>query len=117
MRSFVSALMMLMIMSVSASGAVLRSIEGGVSVNVGQGYSRIATPRNLEPGNRVRTSANGSAELVYPNGCIFKISPNQRVRVLEAVSCGDDGIVYLVGGAALVGGIAAIAIANNPASP
>ena len=119
MRTLFIASVVLALTSLAASGAVLRSVEGGVSVDTGNGFTRIATTRELNPGHSIRTTANGSAELVYPNGCVFQISPSQVVTVQENVTCDDDGIIYIVGGAAIVGGIAAIVISNDddPASP
>lgn len=119
MRTLLIASIALVLSSFAASSAVLRSIEGGVEINVDNGFTRVATTQELAPGRLVRTAANGSAELVYPNGCVFQISANQTVRVQDNVTCDDNGVIWIVGGAALIGGVAAVVIANDddPASP
>jgi hypothetical protein len=97
MRIFLFASMILVITSISASAAVLRSIEGGVSVKMDSGYSLAVTPQVLTAGSSVQTAANGSAELVYPNGCIQKIGKNQTVRVLKVATCANQNAPSGVG--------------------
>ena len=139
MRTILVASLLVAVTSMAASGAALRSVEGGVSVNTGNGYTHAATSQNVTVGSRIQTALNGSAEIVYPNGCIRRISPNQTVTVQRTVNCNNwassisynshedaaddsrNNLLYVLGGAAIVGGAAAIIIpnsgSNSPASP
>lgn len=113
--------------SLPSSAAFLRAIEGGpVAVDSGSGYVRTTSPRNLQPGDRVRASATGQAEIVYDNGCIQPIGPNQTAQVSAQPTCTADAdfnnAAVVVGGVALVaGGIAIVASSqggdDSPASP
>lgn len=140
MRMLILVSVVLAMSSASATAVVLRNVEGGVSLNRGSGYSRTATPTVVKFGDRIKTSANGSAELVYDNGCIYQIAPNQRIRVGEeewgSPSLGSlkdspnqkiqtcDAVAPALAGAIVpsafilgaVGGIVAI-VNQNPTSP
>lgn len=122
MRAFFIVLILTIATSFSASAALLRAVEGGVLVNTGNGYSRTAYAITVEAGQGVRTTANGSAEIVYDNGCIFAIKPNQTIIVKTAPSCevatGTIGSTTLlvVGGVAVAGGAAALVLLR-PSSP
>ena len=121
MRSIVLASVILVFTAQFASAAVLRAVQGGVLVVKSNGSSAKAKgTRNVSPGDRVLTSGNGSAELVYPNGCIYQIPAGQDVRVRQDAKCNDDSMLVVLGGAAVVAGGAAIIIASDddkPASP
>jgi hypothetical protein len=117
----------------SAQAAMLTNIQGAVAVNAGAGYQPVAGPAPVGPGERIRTS-DGSADIVYENGCTVHVAPNQVVLVSSAApECSggglkDGGIVesgipteYLVAGAVVVGGGVAAGILlseeHHPVSP
>ncbi len=114
----------------SAQAAMLTNVEGAVSINRGPGDQPGAAGVELNPGDRVK-AGEGSADIVYANGCSTRVAPNHVMVVLAAPpSCAGgglkDGIVageepstLLIGGLIVAGGAgAAIALANShPASP
>ncbi len=78
----------------------------------------------VNPGDRIRIGEGGSAEIVYDNGCV-QVVPASSVRVIPtSIECqppATDGgaantALLVLGGAAVVGGVVALAL-DNPASP
>jgi hypothetical protein len=114
----------------NAEAALLTNIQGFVTLNHGDGFQPAMPQAVILPGDRVRTG-QGSADLVYDNGCVVKIGPGQMVAVLNtAPVCSDGGSkdggtgistgTLLVGGLLVGGGIAAGVIylmPKHPASP
>lgn len=60
----------------SAQAAVLSSPDGAVSVNSGNGFKPASIGSSLAPGDRVRTD-EGSANILYNNGCTTTVGPQQ----------------------------------------
>jgi len=121
----------------SAQAALLTNVSGDVFVNRGQGFVAIAAPTTLEEGDRVRTSAGGSAQVVYNENCAVSLSAGQAfvVRNPSAICnqpasnnaannpfAGGNAPVLIIGGLAVAGGIGlAVALGGDdddkPASP
>ncbi len=139
LRTFISAAVIATLVATSAQAeVVLANFEGAVSINRGDGFMPAAIGSALAPGDRVRT-ANGSADIVYENGCSAKVGPHQVAVVLsDAPPCTKvgglkDGVAVvpvessvdpLIVGGVLAGagaGLAALIASNsnsgNPLSP
>jgi len=123
-RTLISAAVVSALLATSAQAAVLANVDGAVSVNDGGGFQPATEGAVLAAGERIRTG-NGSAEIVYDNGCSMKVGPQQAVAVLSSPPpCNGaslkDGLVaapaetsapVLLGGLIVVGGAIGLAVA------
>ncbi len=117
----------------SAQAATLTNVEGAVSINQGFGEQQGVTGVALNPGDRVKVG-EGSADIIYVNGCSTRVGPNQTAAVLSnPPSCTGggglkDGIVVeeapatgslVIGGLIIAGsaGVAAAIATGNNSSP
>ena len=132
-RPLISAAMIAALVTTSAQAAVLSNLDGVVSVNHGNGFQPASIGSSLAPGDRVRTG-EGSASILYDNGCATTVGPKQVAMVYsEAPVCNvggykdgpsvvaapEPGVSPLLIGGVLAGtavGIA-IAISNNNKTP
>ena len=116
----------------SAEAALLATVVGAVAVDHGDGFRPALAGSALAPGDRVRT-ADGSADILYDNGCSVRVEQHQVQVVLSATPQCDGagqkdvrsdtistGTLFIVGGLAAGGGVA-LALINTgkqaPASP
>jgi hypothetical protein len=101
----------------AAQAATVSPIEGTTSLNSGGGFKRITRETTAGPQDRVMTGANGSARIVYDNGCVVTLSNNQSVAVGDAPDCRtawpEDHRLLAIGAVAAAGAGIAIAIAND----
>jgi hypothetical protein len=103
------------IVSSGVQAATLGAIQGNVLVNRGGGYKTVKGATNLTPGDIVMAQAGGSAQIVYPDGCVVPVEVGAVVTVGEASPClrlgwrelPDVPREFLIG----VGGVGAIAAA------
>jgi len=56
-------------------------------VNKGTNYTAAQAGMQLERGNRILTPADGSAQLVYKNGCVLRLGPNRSLTVKNQEQC------------------------------
>ena len=127
-RALISAVAMAALLASNAQAAMLANINGAVTVNQGNGFVPASIGSSLAPGDRVRTG-EGTANIVYENGCSAGIGPHQVVAVL-AVPPPCNGVMLrdgpamapaefpwapvLLGGAAVGGAVAlAVMLTNN----
>ena len=75
-RPLISAAMIAALVTTSAQAAVLSNLDGVVSVNRGNGFQPASIGSSLAPGDRVRTG-EGSANILYDNGCATAVGPKQ----------------------------------------
>jgi hypothetical protein len=131
-RTLISSLVIAALTGTGAEAAVLANVHGSVIVNRGDGFQPAQTGAQIVPGDRVRVN-EGSAEILYDNGCAVKIGAGQMVAVLytgpacKAASSSSPSstggtstmtYVYVGGGLLLAGGIGAgAALLLEPASP
>ena len=123
-RAFISAVVIAALFATNAEAAVLANVEGAVSVNYGSGFQPAPPGSPLSPGDRVRTG-NGSADIVYDNGCSVRLGPQQAVVVFSAPPpCNGGGLKdgvavepagpsapLILGGLVVVGGAVGLAVA------
>lgn len=89
-RIYASALIIAAIFATNAAAAVLVNVEGTVSVNRGgglqpvwgNGFQPASSGTALSSGDRVRADANGSAHVLYENGCSTRVAPSEIAVVL-----------------------------------
>ena len=114
--------------SVAAEAATVDNVAGIVSLNKGSGYQRVGSGAMAAPGDIVMTSANGSAQIIYSNGCVEDVGPNSVVAVSEGPACvtgagiGGSQVVGALATVGIVGAVIAGAVSNDgggnpPASP
>jgi hypothetical protein len=107
-----------------AEGAVLTNVQGAVAASNGSGFVRVSEGAQLGPGALVRTT-DGTARIMYENGCAVRVGPRQQVPVLDVPpSCqkgafdfspvlGDLSSGEILTGLAVVAGLLAIVIAAS----
>jgi hypothetical protein len=107
-----------------AEGAVLTNVQGAVAASNGSGFVRVSEGAQLAPGALVRTT-DGTANIVYENGCAVRVGPRQQVSVLDPPpSCqtgafdfspvlGDLSTGEILTDLAVVAGLLAIIIAAS----
>ena len=92
LHAAISAAMIVALTTVNAQAITLANVEGAVSVNRGYGFKPASVGSALAPGDRVRVG-DGSADIVYENGCATHILPQQVAVVLSAPpACGVGGL-------------------------
>jgi hypothetical protein len=124
-RKTISIALIASLAATGAQAALLTNVQGVVTVDHGYGYAPAGTGSVVAPGERVR-AGEGSADVVYDNGCIVKVDPGRTMVVLSpppachVASEIATSPAYLVGGAVAIGGGVAAAILlsqSKPASP
>ena len=134
-RPLISAAVIVGLVTTSAQATVVSSLDGVVSVNRGDGFRPASIGLPLEPGDRIRTG-EGSANILYDNGCATKVGPQEVAIVYsEPPVCNGgglkDGVVMappvepeagvepLIAGGLLAGAAAglAVALASSNNSP
>src|SRR5271166_2615052 len=91
-RPLISAAVIVGLVATSAQATVLSSLDGAVSVNRGNGFTPASIGSPLAPGDRVRTG-EGSANILYDNGCATKIGPQEVAIVYsEPPLCNGGGL-------------------------
>ena len=107
--------------------ATVQAARGQVLVNTGTGYRPVRSGTSVNPGAIVVVGAGGSAQVVYPDGCVVPVGAggNPVHSVLQVSPCqggGADYTYYLVPGLAVAGVTTAIIVLSqddddNPVSP
>ena len=122
-RALISGALAAALLTANVQAAVLGNVAGPVLVNHGDGFLPASAGSSLVLGDRVRVD-NGSADIVYENGCSTRVGPQQVSVVLASPPpCGGglkDGVVQetaepsvapLIIGGLLVGGAVGLAVA------
>ena len=94
--------------NVPADAATLNPIGGTVFTRTGgQGFQRVTSSIEVQPGDTVMVAMDGSARIVLPDGTVITVAPGQVVTVPQssgtALVDGIDPSYALLGGAAAVG--------------
>ena len=117
-RLGLSTFLLAAVLSLPALAASVDSIQGKVSINRGSGFKPLNGSTEANAGDQVMASPGGSANIVYPDGCVVKVDPGTVVTVQEPSPCkagGDHPARPYIIGAAIVGGAVGIAVvvSNN----
>lgn len=83
LRTIVCILALTALLITQAEGAVLAGVEGAVSIARGGSIIQASEGAALAPGESVRTQ-EGTARIVYENGCAVQVGPRQTVAVAYA---------------------------------
>ena len=68
-----------------AFAATVRATGGQVLINRGEGYKMVAGTVPGGPGDTIVANPGGSAQIVYPDGCVIEVLPGS-VAVINAQS-------------------------------
>jgi hypothetical protein len=133
-RKLIASVVIASLIATGAEAAVLANVQGSVIVNRGDGFQPAQGGASIAPGDRVRV-VQGSAEILYENGCVVRVGSGQMVAVLHtppnckagsSVSSGGNSgdsatmtYVYIGGGLLVAGGIGAgaLLLVQKAASP
>ncbi len=112
--------------------ATLTDANGGVMVNVGDGFKPGVNLQDLPVGTRVMAPANSTAKVIYNDGCMANVEPGRVYVVVAQPTCAianstpgtspagpgaaPTGSEFALGGVALVGVGAAVLIASKKSS-
>ena len=106
-------------------------VKGDVSVKQGEGFRKIAGATEVYPGDKVMTSPDGKAKIIYPNGCVVPVGPGGIASVGECKEPMTAGlepvdekalvpppvafpwVPVVVGGLIIAGGICAVTCGDN----
>jgi hypothetical protein len=86
------------VLAACAARRVVRNIRSGRSRERCQsrrGYETVRGATNLNPGDTVMVQAGGSAQIVYPDGCVVPVEVGAVVAVGEASPCVNLGWLEL----------------------
>ena len=81
LRKSISIALIASLAATGAQAALLTNVQGAVTVDRGYGYAPAGSGSVIAPGDRVR-AGEGSADIVYENGCTVKVDPGHTVIVL-----------------------------------
>ena len=109
--------------------ATLVPSAGRVSVNSGAGFRVVTSAVSVKPGDRVMVGQGGQASIQYGQGCSASVKRGSAIAVSPGIPCNVPDVtttsavdatvdvsvlVPLVGGGALIGGIAgAVALGGS----
>ncbi|MGI9405294.1 MAG: hypothetical protein ACR2O4_02890 [Hyphomicrobiaceae bacterium] len=128
---------------VPAAAAVVKPISGDVFVNTGQGFKVVKTAKKFPAGTQVTLPVGAKAAIDYGANCVVPLTPGAVLSIAPNPPCSQsanlpeddsqvaglrdelapppqDPTIYIIGGLAAAGGIAAVILSNNdsrPASP
>lgn len=89
-----SIILATLVAAVPAGAATLKSINGDVLINAGNGFVRATAGQEVRPGDRVMVGVRGgSAAIAYDQGCLENVQTGQVVTVKPFSPCGgaDSG--------------------------
>lgn len=118
MRILLVGALALGVMASSAIGATLQPMQGRIELN----SQSVKGPRTVKAGDIVTAGADGSATIVYADGCTLTVNPGTTVRVPAQSPCNLGAADFLVGGAVVAAGVGGAIILSQddddkPASP
>jgi hypothetical protein len=69
--------------SLPATAATVKVLQGQVSVNQGQGYKQVAAASAVSTGDQVMAAPGSRAKILYSDGCAVDVYPGAVVTVPE----------------------------------
>jgi hypothetical protein len=110
-------------MASQALAATVNATSGQVLINRGEGYKMVAGSTQANAGDTIVVNPGGSAQIVYPDGCVIDVSPGSVAAVAAQSPCGgggsssstetaatngvSNGTLFAIGALAVGGGVAA----------
>jgi hypothetical protein len=74
-------------LSLPSLAATVEPVEGQVSINRGNGFQRVAGAVQANVGDSVMASPNGSARIVYSDGCSVPVVPQGVITITAESPC------------------------------
>jgi hypothetical protein len=92
----------------AGTNATLSNVNGNVSVNQGKEFVPAQMGMHLNAGDRVMVPDNGSASIMFDDGCRFDLAEGKIVTVPAKSACGgakvaQQGVAGQGGGGAAIG--------------
>jgi hypothetical protein len=111
-------------MASQALAATVNATSGQVLINRGEGYTMVAGSTQAKAGDTIVVNPGGSAQIVYPDGCVIDVSPGSVAAIAVRSPCGggggsnsstetaatngvSNGTMFAIGALAVGGGVAA----------
>lgn len=86
------ALVMSLIFGSAAHAATVKTIEGEVFINRGNGYEHVSGTSQAKVGDSVMVRPDGVGQIVYADGCAVTVRPGSVVSVDSRSSCKTKAI-------------------------
>ena len=120
-----TAALLVISMASQALAATVNATSGQVLINRGEGYMMVAGSTQANAGDTIVVNPGGSAQIVYPDGCVVDVSPGSVAAVSAQSPCGggggstsstetaatnsgsNNGTLFAIGALAVGGGVAA----------
>ena len=96
-----------------ALAATVNTMSGQVLINRGEGYRLVAGSAQGDVGDTVVANPGGSAQIVYPDGCVVEVLPGAVTTIAAQSPCtasggtGANATTYAIGAVVVGGGVAA----------
>lgn len=119
-----TAALLVISMATQALAATVNATSGQVLINRGEGYMMVAGSTQANTGDTIVVNPGGSAQIVYPDGCVINVSPGSVAAIAARSPCGggggsngstetaatngvSNGTMFAIGALAVGGGVAA----------
>ncbi|HEY7617043.1 MAG TPA: hypothetical protein VH744_09590 [Terriglobales bacterium] len=91
----------------------VRTIDGTISLNRGDGYVEVLSWAEAPAGSQVMANPGSSGKIIYSDGCEISVSPGSVYTVQDSSPCasglrGGSARTYVIGGLVVAGGAVAI---------
>ena len=103
-------------LSLAASAGTMvtvRTIDGALSLNRGEGYVEVLSWAEAPAGSQVMANPGSKGKIIYSDGCTIDVVPGSVYTVQDSSPC-SSGVVgrprayYVIGGLVVAGGAVAI---------
>jgi hypothetical protein len=118
-----TAALLVISMASQALAATVNATSGQVLINRGEGYTMVAGSTQANAADTIVVNPGGSAQIVYPDGCVIDVSPGSVAAIAARSPCGgggsnsstetaatngvSNGTMFAIGALAVGGGVAA----------
>jgi len=102
-----------------ALAATVNTTSGQVLLNHGEGYKLVAGSAQGDVGDTVVANPGGSAQIVYPDGCVVEVVPGAVTTIAAQSPCTSAGgmgpsvTTFAIGAVIVGGGVGAALLLQN----
>ena len=86
-RPLIGAFCLAMLLSSSSWAATVEPGQGSLTINQGQGFQPVNTRINANVGDSVMVGPNGTAAVVYDDGCTVNVQPGAVTTIAPISPC------------------------------
>jgi len=86
-----TAALLVISMASQALAATVNATSGQVLINRGEGYVMVAGSTQANAGDTIVVNPGGSAQIMYPDGCVVDVSPGSVATISARSPCGGGG--------------------------